>query len=41
MGKIKVGNSEEQTTMYKINKLQGYMYSIENTAKFLIITNGT
>ena len=34
-GKIRRGDEETQTTMYKINRLQGHIYSTGNIANIL------
>ena len=37
-GKIGVGDQEIQTTMYKINKLQGYIVHHREYSQYFIIT---
>ena len=37
-GRTGVGNSEVQTTMYKINKLQGYIVQHRKYIQYFIIT---
>ena len=37
-GKTGVGNSEVQTTMYKINRLQGYIAQHREYSQYFIIT---
>ena len=37
-GKIGVGDSEAQVTMYKINKLQGYLVQHGEQSQYFVIT---
>ena len=37
-GKIGVGDEEVQTTMYKINKLQGYIVQHREYSQYFLIT---
>ena len=39
-GKTGVGDQEVQTTMYKINKLQGYIVQHREYSQFSIALNG-